>query len=305
MKSPYPYFGGKSRIAELVWSRFGDVPNYVEPFFGSGAILLARPHAPKIETVNDMDAYLTNFWRALAADPDAVANWADNPVNELDLQSRHRWLKNQNIERMRADPDYYDVKIAGWWVWGISCWIGGGWCDKLHAKRPHLGNAGRGINRMNLGRPHLGRDQGIHAKFRSGGVCEYLRLLSDRVRWVRVCCGDWSRVTGDSVTIFNGTTAVFLDPPYFSPDRANIYNHDCRELAKRVEIWAIGKGSDPRYRIALCGYEGDYQMPSSWECVAWKASGGYANKNKANNNAGKERIWFSPHCLKDSQWRLF
>jgi len=33
LKSPYPYFGGKSSVASVVWNRFGDVPNYVEPIF--------------------------------------------------------------------------------------------------------------------------------------------------------------------------------------------------------------------------------------------------------------------------------
>ena len=44
LRSPFPWFGGKSRVAGLVWDRFGDVPNYVEPFFGSGAVLFGRPH---------------------------------------------------------------------------------------------------------------------------------------------------------------------------------------------------------------------------------------------------------------------
>ena len=39
-KAPFPWFGGKSRVAHIVWDRFGNVPNYVEPFFGSGAVLL-------------------------------------------------------------------------------------------------------------------------------------------------------------------------------------------------------------------------------------------------------------------------
>jgi len=286
------YFGGKSKVAALVWERFGDVPNFVEPFFGSGAVLLARPHAARVETVNDMDAFLTNFWRAVAADPDGVAEWADSPVNELDLHAKHHWLKAQDIAKMRSDPDFYDVKTAGWWLWGISCWIGDGWCKAESGKRPHLGDAGNG------GRPHLGRDQGSHAKFRSEGIYDYMRQLSKRFRRVRVCCGDWSRVCGDSVTIFHGTTGVFLDPPYFSPDRADCYNFDCRELPKRVAKWAIEKGDDPRMRIALCGYYGDYNMPESWDCVAWKAGGGYGNQNEKNDNAGKERIWFSKFCLK-------
>lgn len=67
LKAPFPWFGGKSRVAAEVWTRFGaDVGNYVEPFFGSGAVLLARPGGPgNIETVNDLDGYIANFWRAV------------------------------------------------------------------------------------------------------------------------------------------------------------------------------------------------------------------------------------------------
>ena len=36
LQAPFPWFGGKSQDAHIVWERFGNVPNYVEPFFGSG-----------------------------------------------------------------------------------------------------------------------------------------------------------------------------------------------------------------------------------------------------------------------------
>ena len=55
LRAPFPWFGGKSRVAHIVWSHFGDVRNYVEPFAGSLAVLLGRPTEPKIETVNDLD----------------------------------------------------------------------------------------------------------------------------------------------------------------------------------------------------------------------------------------------------------
>lgn len=77
MKAPFPWFGGKSRVADLVWDRFGNVPNYVEPFAGSLAVLLNRPHAPGTETVNDLDCYLANFWRAIRFNPATTAAWAD------------------------------------------------------------------------------------------------------------------------------------------------------------------------------------------------------------------------------------
>ena len=115
IKAPFPYFGGKSRVASVVWEYFGDVKNYVEPFAGSLAVLLGRPHEPRTETVNDKDCYLANFWRALQHDPEAVASWADWPINEADLHARHWWLVQQADfrERMMSDPDYYDAKIAG------------------------------------------------------------------------------------------------------------------------------------------------------------------------------------------------
>jgi len=90
--APFPYFGGKSRAAHLIWERFGDPANFVEPFAGSLAVLLARPTEPRIETVNDLDCHIANFWRAVQSDPDAVAKWCDWPVNEADLHARHLWL---------------------------------------------------------------------------------------------------------------------------------------------------------------------------------------------------------------------
>jgi hypothetical protein len=121
LRAPFPWFGGKSLAAEVIWRAFGRVPNYVEPFAGSLAVLLARPHAPKVETANDKDGLICNFWRAVQADPDEVARWANWPVNEADLHARHLWLVDLALpltERLISNPDYYDAKVAGWWVWG-------------------------------------------------------------------------------------------------------------------------------------------------------------------------------------------
>lgn len=56
-RAPFPWFGGKSRAADLIWSRFGtDCGNYVEPFLGSAAVWLLRPSAyDGWGTLNDLD----------------------------------------------------------------------------------------------------------------------------------------------------------------------------------------------------------------------------------------------------------
>ncbi len=132
LQAPFPWFGGKAPVAHEVWQALGNVEHYVEPFFGSGAVLLNRPHAPKTETVNDLDGFVANAWRAMQAAPDEVARWADWPTNECDLHARHLWLVGQRdalSERLMADADWFDAKAAGWWIWGACNWIGGGWCS--------------------------------------------------------------------------------------------------------------------------------------------------------------------------------
>ena len=48
-KTPWPWFGGKSDAAPLAWEAMGDVDHYVEPFAGSLAVLLRRPHIAAVK----------------------------------------------------------------------------------------------------------------------------------------------------------------------------------------------------------------------------------------------------------------
>jgi DNA adenine methylase len=293
LEAPFPWFGGKSRVADEVWQRFGDVPNYVEPFFGSGAVLLGRPewHTGRIETVNDKDGFVSNFWRAVQHDPEQTAYYADWPVNENDLHARHAWLVKQQdslVARLEGDPEFYDPKIAGWWVWGICCWIGGGFCsgngpwvvDPETRKLVHLGGAGQGVNRQRE-------------------LLSWFKALAERLRGVRVCSGDWTRVCGPTPTFKNGLTGVFLDPPYQQDSRADVYRVE-EPVNASVRAWAIENGRNPLLRIALCGYEGEHEMPEGWEVYCWQANGGYGLQGggRGRENRKKERTWFSPACLK-------
>jgi hypothetical protein len=458
------YAGGKRKVAPLIWDRFGDVDNYIEPFMGSAAVLLARPHPPRVETANDTSHFICNFFRAIQADPEQVAWWANHPVNEADLHARHRYLLGLDVptpecvvperyrrhplleriyrdahadawrsrhpspaaafrERVRQDPHFYDSKFAGWFCWGICCWIGSGWCDErigepdvkrpaiggskngqkwgqgIHAKGPadptakrpqlsgdnpgsygkgvhargpsekmpllggyggnggmfygsgvhsqgptqklpdiggHCGGTGRGVHqvsgphqkRVALGHP-AGRGvhrfpepspdrsddaAGTNAR-RLAWLTGWFGALSDRLRCVRVCCGDWERVCGsDSTTTRLGTVGLLLDPPYpvHTPDgtpsrAAGLYGAGddaaaADRIRDRVLAYCREHGPDPLFRIAVCGYDTDGYAELEalgWEVVAWRGSGGYSNQSKRKNiNRDRERIWFSPSCIK-------
>ena len=146
----------------------------------------------------------------------------------------------------------------------------------INRKLPHLGDAGRGEH-----------------------IQAYFQALHDRLRDVRVACGEWDRVLGESVTVKHGVTGVFLDPPYSDDEHDVTYSADS-DVAAHVREWAIENGGNHQLRIALCGYDGEHEMPPDWECVRWKARGGYGSQGngRGRENAGRERIWFSPGCLK-------
>ena len=322
LAAPFPYFGGKSLACETVWESFGVVDNYVEPFAGSAAMLLGAPDGKRVETINDADGFVANFWRAVGADAEAVASYADWPCNEVDLFARHSWLVRQTTgltERLQADPDYYDAKIAGWWCWGACNWIGSGWCsgngpwvhdgEKLVDSRqlPHLGDAGRGINRQ---LPHLSAGQGINRQLphlgnagqggRSEYIHEWFQLLQARMRDVRVACGDWTRVVKDSVTTRHGLTAVFLDPPYTKGSMDYAAGGVGGALADEVRAWCIKNGNDAKLRIVLCGHAGEHDelLQHGWHIREWTARKGYALTDEAVENSASETLWCSPNCIR-------
>lgn len=101
LKSPYPFFGGKRKVAPIIWKGLGEIANYVEPFAGSLAVLLHKEKPSKIETVNDIDCFISNFWRAVSSEPDKVAEFADYPVHEVDLHAKHRWLISAATDEFR------------------------------------------------------------------------------------------------------------------------------------------------------------------------------------------------------------
>lgn len=433
LTAPFPYAGNKAKVAALVWDRFGNPDAYVEPFCGAAGVLLGRPYPGQAETLNDLSGYVTNAWRAIKADPDAVADACDWPINEIDLFARHVELLKQSdrlAERLQSDPRFFDSELAAWWIWGASSWIGSGWCSGngawsvengaiakvsgaagdsrqlpdlgandtgnetysgiqsrrrgvrrsleaigadgkgnesgaargVHSDRargvdrklPHVGANGKGQDANARGEnaarrrgasrqmPKIGANsdgvdsaaggenaagrrgaarqlpaigankdgggpvaQGVHTALRGSSLRPYFALLAERLRSVRIVCGDWRRVVKPRITTAFGVAAVFLDPPY-PGTITDFYQHGQTSVWYAAQRWAILNGSNPQYRIALCGLT-DQHMPRDWTAIRWKRSGGYGSQGQGagRENAGREVIWFSPYCGQLSDLPMF
>jgi len=341
--APFPYFGGKSIVAADVWVALGQPKHYIEPLFGSGAVLLLRPNydpTKHVESICDKDGFVCNVWRALQSDPDEVAKWCDWPVNHADLSARKkRLIENESrlLENLIADDSWCNPKLAGYWIWAASCWIGSGLTSigqrphlfrgmgvhkigqsphlvdagkGVHkiGQRPHVVDAGKGVHKIGQ-RPHVGNaGKGIHAKYNTN-IYDWFRRLSERLRYVRVVCGDWTRVCGGNWQDLMGDVGIFFDPPYGVTDRdSDIYHHDSTDVAAAVRDWCLKRGDRPSHRIVLAGYdEHETLLEHGWTVKRWSAQGGYANlKRKDGEAQGKanrhrEALYFSPHCAQGRQ----
>lgn len=335
LAAPFPYFGGKSRVAAEVWARFGNPDNYVEPFGGSLAVLLARPLEHewwlKKETVGDFSGMVVNFYRAVAAAPDKVAAYASWPVTEADLTARHLYLVRYQDDlavKLAADPLFYDAEAAGWWIWGISAWVGGDWMTGkgpwkpgdpngpgVYRKMPMIAGShgGKGIHKPIKNDPRLTTDEvpPLEDIYRTALAGDF-QQISDRLRRVRIACGDWSRLTGAAVDPgAKKITAVFLDPPYdLNLRRGDLYGKTDNtaentetQIHEDARTWALEQGANPLRRIAYCSYstpeEDALFEAAGWNAFHWSAQGGYGlqSDNNARDNRDKEIIWFSPACL--------
>jgi hypothetical protein len=170
---------------------------------------------------------------------------------------------------------------------------------------PHLGNKGQGIHRHTP-----------DARLSRKTIRAVLDPISERLRAVRVTCGDWSRVLGPSAMWPCAThkrhdvCGVVLDPPYAEGNADYAVGGTGTTLAQDVLEWCVQWSDEPQIRIALCGYTGHYDdvlEPLGWTPVRWKARGGYGSHGDgaARENSAREVVWFSPHCLDEAQGRLF
>lgn len=337
LKWPAVYLGNKSRIAHVVWKRFGNVDTYIEPFCGSCGVFWKRPldhfkdGIPKLEILNDRSSNLVNFLRAVQFCPEEVAKHVSWPVTEVDLIARYRYLAfevgtKKLTKMLKSNATDCDAMIAGWWIWGMTLWMGSDGFAKMAGdnwnKLPEL-QSDKGLSKMTRVKVVLEDDlrQLKAREFKNKRLMKWFRTLSDRLTNARIACGDWQRVIS-SRSLLRGQSAgkvgIFLDPPYPTVyetgeqssrivyEKQKNSGDKLLQIQKDVYLFCRKNGNE-NVRIAVCGYTGDgYEKlvkKHGWTEHEWKTTGGFANtgghkESKAKDNRHRERIFFSPNCLK-------
>lgn len=236
LRAPFPWVGGKSRQAELMLKYLDHEDSrckrYIEPFAGSIATLLKREQVDaELETVNDLDGLIINAWRAIVADPQALAKKClERPVSEVDLMAsdfRLRAQRERLTNKLRADLDYYETDLAASWLVYQAYWIGSGFtsvtgpwvvedggvvskksegtkaqvpvavhqgvraCTRM---QPPSGSTHKGVRACTRAQPPVGvAHSGVRARSEEG-LLKWFTELQDRLLRVRFVQGDWRRI---------------------------------------------------------------------------------------------------------------
>ncbi|WP_254383547.1 DNA adenine methylase [Mycobacteroides chelonae] len=216
VKPPVAYYGAKTALARTIVSMFPEHKRYVEPFAGSLAVLLAKPHAP-LEVVNDLDHNLMTFWKVLRDRPTELAR-----VCMLTPHSR--------VERNLAKhipSDVTDLERARL-VWSALV-------------------QGRTGTLANTGWRHT--KSAVDGRMLRGYV-QRIETVAERIRDVSLEC----RPAVEIIEKYGASddNLLYCDPPYLGSTRRHNYKVEMLSEAKHRELGEALHGC--RATVVLSGY---------------------------------------------------
>ena len=302
IRTPIIWFGCKRRQAPCVWQLLGKVDSYLEPFAGSCAVMLGNPWIPNKEVINDIDAFITNFWRSVQHDPQMVLRCASKISNDIENVARKKYLAQRYAdlkEKCTEDLAYFDSEIAGMFLY----------CN-ANSLNPSLPK--EATNTRLFVAPGTGRGWQMTRKRLDPyeSFDDWMNVLAYRFQRVAVLCRDWRDIRdAEYLLYFNYAktkkhrAGVYLDPPYTRDARKSgrgVYAQEDYDVANDCRQWAFEKGDDPALRIVLSGYETEFgDMPEGWTTYRVPRKAGHENfsKDKTKKKRPVEILAASPHCL--------
>lgn len=263
MDSPIKRHGGKHYLAKWIHSHFPEwasYTHYVEPFFGSGAVLFAH-RMGKSEVANDIDGNLIAFFQCLS-DP----LYRSDLIDALSVTPMHEAIWREAVKRLESgDCNLLDRAISFF----IAC----------RQSYQALGTTFAAISRS---RTRGGRNEQVNAWF---GAIDGLAEISDRLLNVLFT----SRPALELLLNEDGPTTLFyLDPPYMHGTRtakqAYQYEMTDEEHSEMLDLLNISKA-----KIVLSGYDNPLysRKLSNWQRYDREID----NKASKEHRIVTESIW--------------
>lgn len=232
------YPGAKWGMAKKIVSLMPPHKSYLEPFFGSGAVLFNKPPSA-IETVNDIDGEIVNFFRVLQEQPQRLADAVFlTPYAREVFDDAHENRGTSDFDRA--------------YRFAIRFKMGHGF--KTYQK--------------------TGFKIDVHARERSYCVSCWNRLPEDlveaalRLKKVQI----ENRPALDLIRKFNNPNVlIYADPPYLMETRGGKqYRH---EMSEQDHLELLDALKQHRGAVILSGYPSEmYQRElSGWSVIARKA----------------------------------
>lgn len=271
----FNYYGGKMRLAPEIIEHFPEHDHYVEPFAGSLAVLLNKPTSP-IETINDLNSDITNFFSVLRTQPDQL-------INALSLTPYAReefelsWIESDDpVERARRFYVRVSMDVAK-----AGRKSDKSWAKSLTYKRESF-----------KFQPH-------HFFEKVQGLQE----VADRLRMVQI----ENRSALEVIKKYDTKNTLFyLDPPYLPATRtsANEYKFelDYDQHEEMAEILKSIKG-----RFVLSGYNDPIMEKWYKDCWTKSFPARQVSMSRGKGRITQEVLWmnFDPAMAIRKQLSIF
>lgn len=258
------YPGAKWGIAPWIISHFPPHEAYVEPFFGSGAVLL-RKAPSRSEIVNDIDGSVVAFFRVLRDRPEDLARaLALTPYAREELHDARRGDVDDDLERAR--------RLA------IACWQTRG--GALSRRKPGW--------RFDI---HGAANQSLAGTWAT--LPERVMVAALRLRHVAIDNRPALHIL-ELARRRGSETLIYADPPYLGRSLANgltaqqfrLYLHEMSLDEHRELLEALDAHPGP---VVLSGYPSDLY---SERLAHWTAV--YRSSRNQVNEVRTEVLWLNP-----------
>lgn len=255
MKQVLKYPGSKWRIAQWIVNQIPEHHSYLEPYFGSGAILFNKKPS-NIETVNDLDNRICTLFKLIKENSEELARTV-----ALTPYSRYEYNNTFNNEPKT------DMEKALQLL--IQCWQGHGF--RTNGYKVGWKNDVQGRENM-------------YAVYNWYRLPEWIIGITDRLKQVQI----ENRPALEVIKRFwYSNVFIYLDPPYILGTRAAKqykYEMSDQEHTELLELLLQFPG-----KVMLSGYENELynEVLKDWHKESTKGHAEYYGADR------KEVIWMN------------